>query len=413
MSSRRDFLGAAGAVAAARALGPRGALGANDRIRIALIGAGGRGSQDLANALRLPNTQLVAVADVFDRQEGRLKRILSRRGLASEFRFYRDYRSMLADKSIDAVIIATPQHLHGIHFVAAIEAGKDVYQEKTMAFDLGQAKRMRAALAASNRIAQIGIQSTSGDAIGAVRNYAQNQPIGQVTALTAFMYRDHAYGGWRRTPPPDCTPAHVDWDLFQGDAPRHPFSAERFINWRFFWDYSGGNCFENMVHQVGFWYKALGLEIPESVSMTGGNYFSPDMQPPDTMNVCMKQDKGLIFNWNSGFGSAHWGIKEQLLGFTGTILRADERVQFVPNHGTAVVAGSGGPEENAARPDIVGNSDISVRHMANFLDCVRDRRQPNCPMEIGFRSAIACRMAVTSYRENRVVRWDKTKEVIV
>lgn len=416
MPTRRTFVsqlaGGAAGLAMTSSVARARVLGANDRIRVALIGAGGRGSEDLTNALRSPNTELVAVADVFTGREAGLRRLLAHRQLPTSFQFYQDYRKLLEDRSIDAVIIATPQHLHALHFVDAIHAGKDVYQEKTMAFNPAFAKRMRLALHGSNRVVQVGIQWTSGDAVGQAREWIQGNKLGQMTAIAAWMYRDSPYGGWRRKPSADCTAANVRWDLFQGEAERHPFDPERYLNWRFYWDYSGGNCFENMVHQVGFWYKVLDLDVPESAAMVGGNYFSPDMEVPDTMNVTLKQGEKLVFNWNSGFGNQHRGIKEEALGRDGTILRDGDKVSLVPNHGRKLAAGQA-MNTSASQPDIVGNSDLSLRHMRNFLDCVRSRQQTNCPFELGYRSAIACQMAVAAYRRQTTVRWDREQEQIL
>src|SRR5579872_4350817 len=120
--------------------------------------------------------------------------------------------------------------------------------------------------------------------------------------------------------------------MFQGEAAPHPFDPNRVINWRFFWDYSGGNVFENMVHQVGFWYKLLDLKIPEKVTMVGANYLSPGMQVPDTMDASMIQRERILFTWNSMFGNNLMSAGyDEALGDKGTILR-DERsnVRFVP-----------------------------------------------------------------------------------
>ena len=118
------------------------------------------------------------------------------------------------------------------------------------------------------------------------------------------MYRNAPYGGWKQPIPADCDLQHVDWKAFEGEAPPHEFDPNRYINWRFFWDYDGSNVFENMVHQVGFWYKLLGLKIPRGVTMNGGNYLSPDMEMPDTMDVSMDQPENMLFTWNSGSGIA-------------------------------------------------------------------------------------------------------------
>jgi len=238
--------------------------------------------------------------------------------------------------------------------------------------------------------------------------------MGSVTAIHSHMYRNAPYGGWMRRIPADCDPQHVDWNAFQGEAKPHLFDPDRLINWRFYWDYSGGNVFENMVHQVGFWYKVLDLAIPRGVTMSGGNYLSPKMQVPDTMNVAMDQPENLLFTWNSGFYNNHYPEGDEfVLGVKGTVIRDDEDVRYVPEGGArAREAAAESAKPSGGGPDIVGSSQ-ETGHMQNFIDCVRSRKQPNCPFEIGFRSAIACQMAIASLRQGRTVRWDTKREEIV
>ncbi len=413
MPSRRKFLqgmtGAASGLAASRLWASSRVLGANDRVRLGLIGAGGRGREIFKTALSLPNTEAVGVADVYSR---RLDEVKAEARLVKTFT---DIRRLLDDKSIDAVLIATPQHQHALSFVPAIQAGKDVYQEKTMAFSPEHAKRMREALQGAKRVVQIGIQSTSAPGFARARELATPERMGAIHAIHAHHYRNAPYGGWMRSIPPDCDARHVDWEAFQGEARRHDFSPDRVINWRFYWDYSGGNVFENMVHQVGFWYKVLDLKIPQNVTMSGGNYFSSKMQVPDTMDVSMAQPENLLFTWNSGFGNRHYGEGDDaVLGNKGTLLRNEAGdVRYLPEDGEAKSVPAEGTKTPAAPPDIVGGSDETALHMQNFLDCVRSRKEPNCPFEIGFRSAIACQMAIASYRQGRRVRWDTQREEIV
>jgi predicted dehydrogenase len=416
MSNRREFILGSTASIAAAGLTPSGSaladtssrvLGANDRIRFGLIGCGGRGQAIFKAAIKAPNTEAVAVADVYTRRLEEAKRI------APGVKTYSDFRRLLDDKSIDAVLIATPQHQHALQFVPAMQAGKDAYQEKTMAFIPDHARRMRHAFLGSNRVVQIGIQSTSSPAQARARELVQTKPMGKITAIHSHMYRNSPYGGWKRQIPDDCNPEHIDWKAFEGEAAYHPFDPNRVINWRFYWDYSGGNVFENMVHQVGFWFKAMDLQIPERVTMSGANYFSPGMQPPDTMDVSMALPEKILFTWNSGFGSSYYGADEFVLGTEGAVARNDEAVTYIPSksrHGAnATRASSEGPKT----ADIVGGGDETEIHMRNFMDCVRSRKEPDCPFEIGFRSAIACQMAVAAYRQRREVRWDAETEQIV
>ena len=405
MPNRRTFikqsLGGSAALVASGMLPSARVLGANNRIRIGLIGGGDRGQQIFHAALRCPDVEGAAVADLYTRRLEEVKQF------TPGIKTYSDFRQLLDDKSIDAVLIATPQHQHALNFVPALQAGKDVYQEKTMAFNPDHANRMRKAFEGSDRVVQVGIQSTSGSQLEVVRQYLGPEQMGAVTALHTHHFRNSLYGGWKRQIPADCDLQHVNWKEFEGEAPDHAWDPNRYINWRFFWDYSGGNVFENMVHQVGFWYKVLNLQIPRAVTMAGGNYRCPDMQPPDTMDVSMDQRENILFTWNSMFGNRYYGEGDDLLlGSKGTIHRdKDERVKYIPegkHNGEESPASAGVPDE-----------DLTARHMQNFFDCVRSRKEPNCPFELGYRSAIACRMAITSYRSGRTVRWDEKNGAIV
>src|SRR5438105_5641193 len=179
MLNRRRFIhqvsGGAAALAGSSVFPPASILGANDRVRFGLIGAGGRGLDIFKHALRAPNTQAIAVADVYSRRLEEAKR------LAPTIQTYSDFRRLLDDKSIDAVLIATPQHQHALNFVPAIGAGKDVYQEKTMAFTPNHAKRMRQAYVNTGRVVQIGIQSTSGPGFTQARQLATPERLGVIT----------------------------------------------------------------------------------------------------------------------------------------------------------------------------------------------------------------------------------------
>ena len=414
MPTRREFVGSvltgAATLAVAGPLASSRVLGANGRIRVALIGAGGRGQEIFKTALKCPNTEAAAVADVYTRRLDEVK------AFAPQAKAYQDFRKLLDDKNIDAVLIATPQHQHVLNFVPAIQEGKDIYQEKTMAFNPDHAKRMRKVFHGSGRVVQIGIQSTSSPAVEQARGFLNPEKMGTITAIHTHHYRNAPYGGWKRAVPADCDEQHVDWPGFQGEAKPRPFEANRVINWRFYWDYAGGNVYENMVHQVGFWYKLMGLKIPASVTMTGANYLSPEMEVPDTMDVAMHQPENLLFTWNSMFGNRYFGEGDDLvLGTKGTILRDDrDQVRYEPQdkpRSSKSAEPEGPPAKKSA--DIVAGGDATLAHLQNFFDCMCSHKEPNCPFEIGFRSAIACYMAITSYRQNRPIRWDEKAEEIV
>jgi len=410
MTNRRKFLqqftGATTCVAASGLILPGQVLGANDRIRIGLIGAGSRGKEIFNVALRCPDIEAVGVADVYERHLDELK------GIVPSIKGYRDFRKLIEDKSIDAVLIATPQHQHLLNFVAAIQAGKDVYQEKTMAFNPDHARRMRKAFQSSGRVVQVGMQMNSGPGVRKVRDMATTERMGTITAIEAHHYRNSPYGGWLREIPSDCDAQHVDWPAFEGEAEKHPFDPQRYINWRFYWDYSGGNVFENMVHQVGFWHEVLGLSIPETVTMAGANYHCPKMEVPDTMTVTMNHREKVLFTWNSMFSNAYYGEgHDYLFGTKGTVMHDEsDEVTYLPQGKKATA------EENAestAKKGNAGYTDYTLLHMQNFFDCMRRRKEPVCSFELGFRAAVTCQMAIASYRRQRTVRWDAQREEIV
>jgi len=399
MQSRRVFMskvasGLAGTLAASNV------LGANDRIRLGIIGPGDRGTEILREALACENVECAGAADVYTKRLEDVKKI------APNAKTYLDYRHLLDDKSIDAVLISTPQHLHCEHFVASLDAGKHVYQEKTMAFTVEHAKKMRAAWQrAGKRTVEIGHQWLSSGQIPDAASFLKPELMGKITAIHAHMYRNTPHGKpqWARPVYPDMTAENIVWKSFLGEAPARDFDANRYTNWRYFWDYSGGNVYENMCHQVAFWYKALGLTIPKAVTMTGGLYLWKDgREVPDTMNVSMEHPEEILFSWDSGFGNDQLKVTEDALGDNGTISRS-QQIRYTPQK----VNRPGGNE-------MMGPTrSIPRAHMQNFLDCIRSGKEPNCPFELGFRVSIACRMAVESYRQQRTMRWDAVREEIV
>jgi predicted dehydrogenase len=406
MSNRRVFLGSmiggsTGMALAATATGAPGRVrGANERIRIGLIGGGSRGKDILQAAIKCPLVEAAAVADIYTRRLDEVKAIVP--GIAT----FKDYRALLDDKTIDAVLIATPQHLHALHFVAAIQAGKDIYQEKTMAFNPGHARRMRDTLCGSGRVVQIGMQMNSGQGIQKVRELAASDAMGTITLVQTHHFRNRPYGGWLRKVPPDCDTQHVDWAAFQGEAKAVPFDPERYINWRFYWDYSGGNVFENMVHTLAFWFGALNLSIPNTVTMTGANYLAPKMDIPDTFQVSMSHAEKLFFTFTSMFGNNYYGEgHDYLFGTKATLIHTDsDEVHVIPQ---------GKKLATKPVPDEEGYKEMTGLHMQNFFDCVRSRKEPICPLELGFRTSIACQMAIASYRRQTTVRWDPATEEII
>ncbi len=400
MHSRRNFIGkVAGGLAGSFAAGS--VLGANERIRVGIIGPGDRGTQLLREANQCPGVEITALCDVYNK---RLE--TAGKEFPNAQKFY-DYQRMLEDKSIDAVLIATPQHLHAEHFTASIDAGKHVYQEKTMAFTVEHAKRMRAAYqrTGGRQVVQIGHQACSSGHVADATQFLASGKVGKVTAIHAHMFRNTPHGKpqWSRPVAPDMTAESIVWPAFLGAAPEHAFDAQRYINWRFFWDYSGGNVYENMCHQVAFWYKVMNLQIPKSASMAGGIYLWKDgREVPDTMSVTLEQPEDMLFTWDSGFGNNELGVSEEVLGTDGTISRGQQIRYSAQKVNLKDVADQTGITPTEPRA-----------HMQNFLDSIRTGKPTSCPFELGYKVAVACRMSVESYLQGRTVRWDAVREEII
>ena len=394
MQTRRRFIGNV-ATGLAGSLATGRVLGANDRIRVGVIGVGERGTVLMREASACPNTEVVGVADVY-----------ARRLEETNVRGYSDYRALLDDSTIDAVIIATPQHLHGEQFLAALEAGKHVFIEKTMAFTFEEATRMRAAFERANgRVVQVGHQWCSSGHVADAANYLGSGWVGQVTAIRAQMFRNTPHGKpqWTRPVFPDMTSGRIDWKAFLGPAPARDFDPDRYVNWRLFEAYSGGNIHENLSHQLAFWYKVMNLGIPRSVLMAGGIFRWKDgREVPDTISVAMEHYEEILFTWDSGFGSNHPGTGEEVLGTEGTIVRG-QQIRYMP--------------QKVNRPEGIeqlGQTPTAPRaHMQNFLDSIRTGKETSCPFEIGYRVSVTCRMALDSYCLRRAVYWDPATEQII
>jgi predicted dehydrogenase len=402
-SSRRDFLVQAGAAAAAWSVYPAArVLGASDRVRLGIIGSGARGQELIAQALKLPNVELVALADVYTRRHDEVKKTVP------NVQAFQDHRRLLDMKDVDAVLVASPLHCHARHFVDTLAAGKDLYAEKTMTWSIPEAETCLAAAKKSpDRVIQIGLQHVSSGAFTDARQWLKDGLVGKVAHVETWMSRNtpRGKGQWVRAVPSDCTPANVRWDLFLNGHPERPFDGNTFINWRLFWEYSGGNVTENMIHQISWVMGVLDLPLPTAAYMSGGVFSEKDgREVPDTIAVTLDFPDDLTLTWQSTFSNSHYGLGERLLGSHGTV----ERLLGT----TDMVTGRSGTSwryypEKANRPDgtVLEPQARDQNHMANFIDCVRSRKQPNASVELGYKTAVVAHMSNLSYRrKERVTR---------
>jgi predicted dehydrogenase len=378
---------------------PSRVLGANDRVRVGLIGPGARGQELLKQVLSIPNAQPVAVADVYTRSRDQARQ------LAPGIQAFDDHRRLLDLPDVDGVIVASPLHIHARHFLDTLAAGKDLYAEKTMTWSIPEAEQCREAAEKSNRVIQIGLQHESSGALADTRKWIKDGLVGKVTQVESWMSRNtpHGKGQWVRPVPSDCTAENVSWSAFLNGRPDRPFDAYKFINWRLFWEFSGGNLTENMVHQIAWIMSALELPLPASAYMSGGIFSEKDdREVPDTIAVTLDFPNDTVVTWQSTFSNSRYGLGERLLGSDGTVEhvagatdmlsgKSEEAVRYFP--------------EKANRPNgtaITGDSS-DQSHMANWIDCIRTRKTPNASVHIGYRSAIAVHIANLAYREKQRV----------
>jgi len=402
---RRSFLASAAAGAAAVTLAPSRVLGANNRVRIGIIGSGSRGQEDMRAAIAVPDVEFVAIADVYSRHRDEAKAI------APNAEVYDDPRRLLDRKDIDGVIVATPLFLHSKYFHDTLASGKDLYCEKTMTWDIAEAIACRKAAETTKQVIQIGMQHESEGDHADAKEWVQQGLPGKITMVEAWMSRNtpHGHGQWVRPVPSDCNPQHVGWDLFLNDRPKEPFNGNRFINWRLFWEFSGGNITENMVHQIAWITTVLGLKEPLAATMSGGVFSEKDgRQVPDTIAVTLEYPD-LTVVWQSTFSNSHYGLGEHFLGSDGTIEHVSGSTDMVTGKSDS---GLRFYPEKANRPggETLTGQSKGMSHMQNWVDCIRSRnKQTNAPVETGYLSSVAAHMSNLAFREKRRITWEEAK----
>jgi predicted dehydrogenase len=404
---RREFIGGLALGTAAMLVHPPKVLGANDRVRVGMIGVGGRGQELLKWVVAVPNVEVVAIADIY---RGRFDQAKS---IVPTLRTFDDHRRLLDVKDIDAVLIASPLHMHAKHLLDTLAAGKDAYCEKTMTWSIPEAEQCRSAAKGSNRVVTIGLQHESSGSLADARKWIQQGLPGKITQVEAWMSRNspHGQGQWVRPVPSDCTANNVRWDAFLNGRPARSFDAYKFINWRLFWEFSGGNVTENMVHQIAWIITALDLELPISAYMSGGVFSEKDgREVPDTIAVTLNYPNDVVVLWQSVFNNSHYGLGERFLGSDGTIEHTSGVTDMVTGKSASSVRFY--PEQvNRPNGATLTGATRDQNHMANFIHCVRSRKQPNAPVELGYRSAVAGHMANLAYRTKKVITLEEAKTV--
>lgn len=408
---------------------PAKEVAANDHIQIALIGAGGQGIGDTKSAVQVPGVKLVAVADCYN---GRLER--SKELWGDDVFTTRDYNEILARKDIDAVIIGTPDHWHKKASVDAMKAGKDVYCEKPMIHLYSDGPEMIETARTTNRIIQIGSQRVSSVLYAKAKELLASGTIGQLNMVTAYWDRNSSMGAWNYTIPPDASAETCDWPRFLGTAPKIPFSAEQFFQWRKWKAYGSGVAGDLFVHLFSGTHFVTGSHGPTQGMATGAlRYWKDGRDALDVMlglfdykegfNLSLRvnfvdggeESESLIFTGSEGSMEIGWtGVtvtrvpREKEPGLTVETfpkamqaqIEADYAKKYPRKHPDGEPAV--GSEKYVAPP---GYSD-QYDHFKNFFASVRSRKPVVEDAVFGYRAAGAALLSNLSIERRAVVKWD-------
>ncbi|MGH9309577.1 MAG: Gfo/Idh/MocA family protein, partial [Vicinamibacterales bacterium] len=285
--NRRYFMMSTAMMAAGA--GIRGLASPNETVRVAVVGAGGRGGSHLTGWSRLPNVEVAAVCDIDESHIGDKMKRLESLGGAKKATAYVDFRKLLEDKTIDAVSIATPNHWHTLQTIWAVQAGKDVYVEKPCSHNVFESQQIVAAARKYDRLVQHGSQSRSSPALQEAVKRLRDGEFGDVYMARGLCFK------WRDTigkTPPEPVPPGVDYDLWTGPAPMRPFTKNRFhYNWHWFWDTGNGDLGNQGIHEVDIARWGLGVTHPTKVTAIGGKFmFDDDQETPNTISASYEFD---------------------------------------------------------------------------------------------------------------------------
>jgi predicted dehydrogenase len=426
--NRREFVRSTAAATLATAVAGLRAWGANERVGVGFIGYGLIGKRHLLDFKEQPDVNLVAVAEV---HSGRLDEAVALAG--GGVKGYRDFRKLLDDPAVDAVVISTPDHWHALMTMMACAAGKDVYVEKPLTLFPHEGRWMIDVARRHRRVVQVGTQQRSGPHYRRARELIQAGHIGPVSSvrMTAFRNITPGYG----SPPDQDPPPELDWDLWLGPAPARKYNPNRCIyHFRWFWDYSGGQMTNLGQHSLDIvdWYT--GGKNPLAVTSVGGRYSLRDSgETPETQDALF-EFPGWTAVWSHreackgppAVGLEFCGPRGTLdISRSGFVVTPDRKVppantvpQFTGAHpvgGPAREPETGPPQlwTEAIKDETGDPRDQFRRHVRDFLDCVKSRKQPVSDLESGNRVATVCHLANISLRLRRQVRWDASKETIV
>lgn len=380
---RRTFLAAAAPAVLRGAAAPR----------TALIGSGGRGRY-LTGEFKEIGAEIAAVCDVYEPNLREGLKVAS-----TGARPYSDYRRVLDDKSIEAVVVATPDHWHARMVIDAVDAGKDVYVEKPLAHTIDEGFAMIDAVRRTKRVVQVGTQRRSAPLFQESQRIAASGELGEVRLVTSWWLNHQAALSDRKLT------GQLDWKQWLGNTPDYPLDERRFFNWYYYWDYSGGLLIGQAAHIIDAiqWY--MGSREPVAVTCAAGPPNLPGAEVPETATLTVEFPQRYLATFTLGYKAMRYRPNnDQLKQFHGARARLD-----VGREGYALFPESQDvemkPSREVKRP---GSFASATRdHIRNFLECVRTRQDPNAPVEAGQATNIVLVMAMESLRKGRRLRWNQ------
>ncbi len=414
---RREFLLAAGASSAALSAlsnGPVAKAAASERIRVGVVGAGGRAFSLNAAFAANPNCEIVAIADLdAGKFPKALEEVTKRQGKTP--RTEKDFRKLVDDKTIDALVVGTPDHWHAIPTIMACLAGKDVYVEKPDSHNIVEGQRMVAAMKKHKRVVQMGSQHRSTKRLQTAIEYVKSGALGR--CLVAKAWESSRQGSIGRPADSDPPPG-IDYDFWLGSAPLRPFNIRRFHgHWRWFYDYGTGDLGNDGVHRLDMAVALLSaacevqkdgpLGLPHKINTVGGKWYFDDMQEfPDTLQVSYeyagKAPKILTYEMRI------WAPYNMESESEGSALYGDKGYIVVGNNGWRAYG-----ERGALVREEKGDSS-EAPHVQDFLDCIKTRKKPYCDLEtIGHPASVLCHTGNISARLGRQLILDPATESFV
>jgi predicted dehydrogenase len=385
---RREFLRRCAGAIATLPVFSIGALGANDRIRVAVMGVHGRGKQLAAGFARQDLCEVTHLCDVDDSVLGpAVKAVQGRQPRAPGVE--KDIRRLLETKDVDALVIAAPDHWHALATVWACQHGKHVYVEKPISHNAVEGRRMVQAARKHNRVVQYGCQRRSAGHFAAACEFVRSGQLGKVPFARAWIAGNRPSIGKKTDAP---LPAGVDYDLWLGPAPQRPFNPNRFhYNWHWFWDYGTGELGNNGIHALDICRWGLGVDYPTRVTCGGGKHFyDDDQETPDTQ----------IATFDFPTCSITW--EHRIWSKTG-MMGESWGVAFYGSKGTLVFDKNGWHVEDGVSAEGKPVGDMEADHLKNFLDAIRGDRKPNADIEDGHKTTLLCHLGNVAFRLGRVL----------